>query len=109
MAHETTPDFCELCGRTGPVTEMDLLENPYMAMGFPVICGNDCYMLPIMTMPLYAKILNLKQRLKVITPAWSCQELSSSSSFKLSSGVCALLTMLTQVFTIQPDSDSDSF
>ena len=62
MAKKSTPGFCELCGRTGPVTEMDLLENPGLAMEYPVICGNDCYMLPMMTMPLYAKILNLMEQ-----------------------------------------------
>ena len=28
MAEKSIPGFCELCGRTGPVTEMDLLANP---------------------------------------------------------------------------------
>ena len=62
MAKRSTPDFCELCGRSGPVMEMDLLVNPGLAMEYPVICGNDCYMLPMMTMPLYAKILNLMEQ-----------------------------------------------
>ena len=62
MAEKSIPGFCELCGRTGPVTEMDLLVNPGLAMEYPLICGNDCYMLPMMTMPLYAKILNLMEQ-----------------------------------------------
>ena len=46
---------CELCGRTEPVTESEVRLSPQliyevMAGGMPVICGNDCHMLPLLSM-----------------------------------------------------------
>ena len=46
---------CELCGRTEPVTELEVLLSPQliyevMAGWMPVICGNDCHMLPLLSM-----------------------------------------------------------
>ena len=46
---------CELCGRTEPVTESEVLLSPQliyevMVYGMPVIFGNDCHMLPLLSM-----------------------------------------------------------
>ena len=52
---------CDLCGRSEPVTEMDVMLNPSIAVGYPIICGTDCFMLPMLSMPAYHKINSIRR------------------------------------------------
>ena len=49
------PGYCELCGRTGPVTADDVARTPdywtpMTLQGYPNICGTSCYMLPALSL-----------------------------------------------------------
>ena len=47
------PSWCELCGRSAPVSHFDVFLDPRLVLELdtPVICGNDCYMLPGLSRP----------------------------------------------------------
>ena len=50
--HTTDPGYCELCGRTEPVTRAEVTLQPLRwkhELDMAVIRGNECYMLPAFT------------------------------------------------------------